>query len=161
MAVDLGQGRLHGQPHALPQVVGGQPQQSTSRRWCALHEYKGALYGLPKDWDTIGFYFVNLTYLSNAPPDGQKQPDLEPDQRGHLPQVPPGGDHRHQRNNACTPKFNASSVATYGIDMQNAQVGYENWWQSDGCHIITCGLGLVDGVQHPGLRTRRPSSSGT
>ena len=32
----------------------------------ALHEYKGALYGLPKDWDTIAFYVNRRTWRSTT-----------------------------------------------------------------------------------------------
>jgi multiple sugar transport system substrate-binding protein len=102
----------------------------------ALHEYKGALYGLPKDWDTIA-YFVNLTYLSKLHLMINNNLTWNPTNGGTFLKFLQEATTDTSGNNALSPKFNANSVATYGLDMQNsAQVGYENWWQMDGCHII-------------------------
>ena len=53
----------------------------------ALHTYKGAIYGLPKDWDTIAIYY-NENYMAAHHLNASQQLDLEPDQWWHLPQVP-------------------------------------------------------------------------
>jgi multiple sugar transport system substrate-binding protein len=102
----------------------------------SLHTYKGAIYGFPKDWDTIGVYYNenymkahNLTVPSNwtwNPTDGgtflKFLEEATTDSSG---------------NNATSSKFNASNVATYGINIDNAfQTGFGNFWQMDGCHVI-------------------------
>ena len=81
----------------------------------ALHEFGGKLYSLPKDWDTIA-YFYNVNYfkqhhitipasLSWNPSNGgswlQFLRQLTTDTSGH---------------NALSGSFNPSSVATYGMD---------------------------------------------
>lgn len=102
----------------------------------SLHSHDGAIYGLPKDWDTIAFYY-NKAYFA----------------RHHL--TPPanwswnltdGGSFLHflkeattdtSGNNALSPSFNASSVKTYAVDMQNTmQGGFGNFWAEDGVKVV-------------------------
>lgn len=103
----------------------------------ALHEYNGKLYGLPKDWDTIA-YFYNVSYfrqhhitipssLSWNPADGgtwvRFLKELTVDTGGH---------------NALSPQFNPSSVATYGTDSPNEmQWGFEPYLAENGVNIIS------------------------
>jgi multiple sugar transport system substrate-binding protein len=102
----------------------------------SLHTYKGAIYGLPKDWDTIAVYY-NENYFAQH----------------HIP-VPKtwswnttnGGSFLHtlqlatiDKNgvNATSPKFNPSDVATYGAEMDNAmQTGWGNFLAEDGVFTI-------------------------
>ncbi len=101
-----------------------------------LHEFGGKLYGLPKDWDTIA-YFYNVSYfkqhhitipanLSWNPSTGgswlQFLRQLTTDTSGH---------------NALSASFNPSSVATYGTDMPNEmQWGFEPYLAEDGVKLI-------------------------
>lgn len=103
----------------------------------SLHEFGGKLYGLPKDWDTIAYYY-NASYfkqhhitvpssLTWNPSNGGtwltflKQ--LTVDTSGH---------------NALSPQFNPSSVATYGIDSPNEmQWGFEPYLAENGVKIIS------------------------
>ena len=102
----------------------------------SLHTYHGAIYGLPKDWDTIAVYY-NENYFA----------------KHHIP-VPTswswntsnGGSFLHvlqeatidsNGNNALSPRFNPASVATYGAEMDNAmQTGWGNFLAEDGVYTI-------------------------
>jgi multiple sugar transport system substrate-binding protein len=102
----------------------------------ALHEFGGKLYGLPKDWDTIA-YFYNVNYfkqhhitipanLSWNPSNGgswlQFLRELTTDTSGH---------------NALSASFNPNSVATYGMDDPNEmQWGFEPYLAEDGVKLI-------------------------
>lgn len=103
----------------------------------SLHTYNGAIYGLPKDWDTIAFYY-NATYFAQH----------------HIP-VPTswswnttnGGSFLHtlqlatidkNGNNALSPSFNANDVATYGGEVNNAmQTGWGNFLAENGVFTIS------------------------
>jgi multiple sugar transport system substrate-binding protein len=103
----------------------------------ALHEFGGKLYGLPKDWDTIA-YFYNINYfkrrhitipanLSWNPSTGgswlQFLRELTTDTSGH---------------NALSSSFNPNSVATYGMDDPNEmQWGFEPYLAEDGVKLIS------------------------
>jgi multiple sugar transport system substrate-binding protein len=102
-----------------------------------LHQFNGKLYGLPKDWDTIA-YFYNADYFAQHhvavpagltwnPADGGtwltflKQ--LTTDTSGH---------------NALSPGFNPNSVATYGTDSPNEmQWGFEPYLAENGVKLIS------------------------
>jgi multiple sugar transport system substrate-binding protein len=103
----------------------------------ALHRFSGQLYGLPKDWDTIA-YFYNADYFTahhiTIPSNLTWNPvnggtwltflkELTTDTSGH---------------NALSPQFNAGSVATYGTDVPNEmQWGFEPFLAEDGVKIIS------------------------
>jgi len=102
----------------------------------SLHTYQGAIYGIPKDWDTIAVYY-NKDYFA----------------KHHIP-VPTnwswntanGGSFLHtlqqatidkNGNNALSPKFNPSNVATYGAELDNAmQTGWGNFLAEAGVFTI-------------------------
>jgi multiple sugar transport system substrate-binding protein len=102
----------------------------------SLHTYQGAIYGLPKDWDTIAVYY-NENYFAAH----------------HIP-VPTswswnltnGGSFLHTLElatidtngvNATSPNFNPSTVATYGAEMDNAmQTGWGSFLAEDGVYTI-------------------------
>lgn len=102
-----------------------------------LHQFNGKLYGLPKDWDTIA-YFYNADYFAQHhitvpsgltwnPADGGTWlsflKSLTYDTSGH---------------NALSPSFNPSSVATYGTDSPNEmQWGFEPYLAEDGVKLIS------------------------
>jgi multiple sugar transport system substrate-binding protein len=103
----------------------------------SLHQFGGKLYGLPKDWDTIAYYY-NASYfrqhhitipanLSWNPANGgtwlQFLRQLTVDTSGH---------------NALSPAFNPNSVATYGTDMPNEmQWGFEPYLAENGARVIS------------------------
>jgi multiple sugar transport system substrate-binding protein len=102
-----------------------------------LHQFNGKLYGLPKDWDTIA-YFYNADYFAQHhitvpsgltwnPADGGTWlsflKSLTYDTSGH---------------NALSPSFNPSSVATYGTDSPNEmQWGFEPYLAENGVKLIS------------------------
>ena len=102
-----------------------------------LHTFNGQLYGLPKDWDTIA-YFYNADYFAahhiTVPSSLTWNPatggtwlaflkELTTDTSGH---------------NALSPQFNAGSVATYGTDVPNEmQWGFEPFLAEDGVKVIS------------------------
>jgi multiple sugar transport system substrate-binding protein len=101
-----------------------------------LHEFGGKIYGLPKDWDTIAYYY-NVNYfkqhhitipssLTWNPANGGTWltflKELTVDTSGH---------------NALSSSFNSSSVATYGMDAPNEmQWGFEPYLAENGVKII-------------------------
>jgi len=101
-----------------------------------LHQFNGKLYGLPKDWDTIA-YFYNADYFTQHhitvpsgltwnPTDGGTWltflKSLTYDTSGH---------------NALSSSFNPNSVATYGSDSPNEmQWGFEPYLAEDGVKLI-------------------------
>jgi multiple sugar transport system substrate-binding protein len=103
----------------------------------SLHTFGGKIYGLPKDWDTIA-YFYNVSYfkqhhitipssLTWNPANGgtwvQFLRELTTDTSGH---------------NALSPGFNAKSVATYAIDSPNEmQWGFEPYLAENGVKMIS------------------------
>ena len=103
----------------------------------SLHEFGGKIYGLPKDWDTIA-YFYNADYFTkhhitvpsslswNAGNGGSWVHflrELTIDTSGH---------------NALSPAFNPNSVATYALDSPNEmQWGFEPYLAENGTHLIT------------------------
>jgi multiple sugar transport system substrate-binding protein len=102
----------------------------------SLHTYKGAIYGLPKDWDTIAVFY-NENYFAEH----------------HIP-VPTswswsptnGGSFLHTLElattdtngvNATSPNFNPNTVATYGAEVDNSmQTGWGNFLAEDGVQTI-------------------------
>lgn len=116
----------------------------------ALHQFGGKLYGLPKDWDTIA-YFYNVSYfkqhhitipasLSWNPSNGgnwlQFLRELTTDTSGH---------------NALSSSFNPSSVATYGMDDPNEmQWGFEPYLAEDGVKLINAPYAKTVSFDTPG-----------
>jgi multiple sugar transport system substrate-binding protein len=103
----------------------------------SLHTFNGKLYGLPKDWDTIA-YFYNADYFAKHhikvptapltwnPADGGTWltflKELTYDTSGH---------------NALSPSFNPDSVATYATDSPNEmQWGFEPYLAENGVKLI-------------------------
>jgi multiple sugar transport system substrate-binding protein len=102
----------------------------------SLHTYNGAIYGLPKDWDTIGVYYnenyfaqhhipVPTSWSWNTSNGGSFLTTLEEatiDKNG---------------NNALSPKFDPNAIATYGAEMDNAmQTGWGSFLAEDGIFTI-------------------------
>ena len=102
----------------------------------ALHTYKGAIYGIPKDWDTIGIYY-NENYMKAhglTPPTNWT---WNPTNGGTFLKFLEEATVDTSGNNATSPKFDSSKIATYGMEMDNAfQTGFGSFWQMDGCHVI-------------------------
>jgi multiple sugar transport system substrate-binding protein len=102
----------------------------------SLHEYNGAIYGLPKDWDTIAVYYnenyfaahhiaVPTSWSWNTTNGGSFLTTLEEatiDKNG---------------NNALSPKFDPGAIVTYGAEVDNAmQTGWGSFLAEDGVYTI-------------------------
>jgi multiple sugar transport system substrate-binding protein len=97
-----------------------------------LHEHNGQLYGLPKDWDTIAFYY-NETYVKKHDIQIPAKLTWNPDGTGTfvtmLKEMTTDTDGR----NATQPGFSPSTVATYATAMDNdEQQGFLNYFAMDG-----------------------------
>lgn len=102
----------------------------------ALHEYKGAIYGLPKDWDTIAIFY-NENYMKahhiTVPTSWSWNPNNGGSFLHFLQQVTTD----QNGTNALSPKFNPGKIATYALNINNsAQTGFENFWAEDGVNVI-------------------------
>jgi multiple sugar transport system substrate-binding protein len=103
----------------------------------SLHTFGGKIYGLPKDWDTIA-YFYNADYFAKHHIKAPSSPltwnpatggtwltflkELTYDTSGH---------------NALSSGFNPNSVATYATDSPNEmQWGFEPYLAEDGVKLI-------------------------
>ncbi|HXW79186.1 MAG TPA: extracellular solute-binding protein, partial [Acidimicrobiales bacterium] len=103
----------------------------------SLHTYKGAIYGFPKDWDTIAIYY-NENYMKahNLTPPANWS--WNPTNGGTFLKFLEEATTDTKGNNATSPNFDANSIATYGMEMDNAfQTGFGSFWQMDGCHVIS------------------------
>jgi multiple sugar transport system substrate-binding protein len=119
-----------------------------------LHDIKGVLYGLPKDWDTIA-YFYNVDYFKKhhiTVPSGTLT--WNPTDGGNWLTFLKGLTYDTAGHNALSPGFNASSVATYGTDAPNEmQWGFEPFLAENGVKIIdqpyakSVGFDTAAGVQ--------------
>jgi multiple sugar transport system substrate-binding protein len=103
----------------------------------SLHQFGGKLYGLPKDWDTIA-YFYNATYFAKHHIAVPSSLSWDPAGGGswlHFLReltVDSGG------HNALSPAFDPGSVATYAIDMPNQmQWGFEPYLAENGVRLIS------------------------
>ena len=102
----------------------------------ALHTYKGAIYGFPKDWDTIGIYY-NKNYMAAHHLTPPANWTWNPTNGGTFLKFLEQATTDTSGNNATSPNFNPSKVATYGMEMDNAfQTGFGSFWQMNGCHVI-------------------------
>jgi multiple sugar transport system substrate-binding protein len=102
-----------------------------------LHEYQGQLYGLPKDWDTIAFYY-NRDYFAKL---GIKKPPTNlrwnPTDGGTFLQFLKKVTTDTNGRNALDPKFDPGSVKTYATAMTNdLQSVYGDYFSMNGGSII-------------------------
>lgn len=102
----------------------------------SLHRFGGKLYGLPKDWDTIA-YFYNASYFAKHHITAPASLSWNPANGGswlHFLRELTVDTHG---NNALSPKFDPNSVATYAIDDPNQmQWGFEPFLAENGASII-------------------------
>ena len=102
-----------------------------------LHQFNGKLYGLPKDWDTIA-YFYNAGYFAAhhiTMPSGPLT--WNPANGGTWLTFLRSLTYDTSGHNALSPAFNPNSVATYAIDVPNEmQWGFEPFLAEDGVKLI-------------------------
>jgi len=102
----------------------------------ALHSRNGAIYGLPKDWDTIALYY-NKAYFSKI---GLRVPsDLSwsADGTGSFVNFLKQATTDTSGHNALSPQFNPGKVATYALGVSNdPQSGWGNYVAEVGGKVI-------------------------
>lgn len=101
-----------------------------------LHQRNGRTYGLPKDWDTIAFYY-NRTYFKKLGVPPPRKLDWNPDDGGSflkfLRRITVD---KHGRT-AAESGFDPHNVETYAIGVPNdPQSGYGSWLPDNGGNII-------------------------
>jgi multiple sugar transport system substrate-binding protein len=102
----------------------------------SLHTYQGAIYGLPKDWDTIAVYY-NENYFAQHHIAVPTTWSWDTATGGTFLKVLQEATIDKSGNNALSPKFNPSAIATYGAEMDNAmQTGWGSFLAEDGVYTI-------------------------
>jgi multiple sugar transport system substrate-binding protein len=102
-----------------------------------LHTFSGQLYGLPKDWDTIA-YFYNADYFAKHHISVPSSLTWNPSNGGTWLTFLKELTYDTSGHNALSPDFNPGSVATYGTDSPNEmQWGFEPYLAEDGVKIIS------------------------
>ena len=103
----------------------------------SLHTYNGAIYGLPKDWDTIAVYYNENYFAAHhiAVPTSWSWNTTD---GGSFLKVLQEATIDKNGVNATSPNFNPNDVATYGAELDNAmQTGWGNFLAEDGVFTIS------------------------
>jgi multiple sugar transport system substrate-binding protein len=101
-----------------------------------LHEHNGQLYGLPKDWDTICFYY-NETYVKKHHIQIPTKLTWNPDGSGNFVTLLKEMTIDTHGRNATQAGFDAGSVATYATAMDNdEQQGFLNYFAMNGGAVL-------------------------
>jgi multiple sugar transport system substrate-binding protein len=112
----------------------------------ALHSHDGAIYGLPKDWDTEGIFY-NKTYFAEHHIQIPANLTWNPVNGGSFLTLAKEATIDKNGNNALSPDFNPNAIATYGVALINQpDTGYGPFLASDGVPVfqqtgITSGVG--------------------
>ncbi len=102
-----------------------------------LHQFSGKLYGLPKDWDTIA-YFYNVNYFKQHHITVPASTTWNPADGGTWLSFVRSLTYDTSGHSALSPGFNPSSVATYGTDSPNEmQWGFEPFLAENGVKLIS------------------------
>jgi multiple sugar transport system substrate-binding protein len=101
-----------------------------------LHTHNGAIYGLPKDWDTIAVYY-NENYFAQHHIPVPTNWSWNLSNGGSFVQTLKEATTDTSGNNALSPKFKPNSIATYGAQMDNEmQTGWGSFLAEDGVSTI-------------------------
>jgi multiple sugar transport system substrate-binding protein len=103
----------------------------------SLHTYNGAIYGLPKDWDTIAVYY-NENYFAAHHIAVPTSWSWNTTNGGSFLTVLEEATIDKNGVNATSPSFNPNDVATYGAELDNAmQTGWGSFLAEDGVFTIS------------------------
>jgi multiple sugar transport system substrate-binding protein len=112
----------------------------------ALHSHDGAIYGLPKDWDTEGIFY-NKTYFAAHHITIPSSLTWNPVNGGSFLRLAREATTDASGVNALSPKFSPSSIATYGVSVVNEpDIGYGPFLASAGVPVFQQS-GLAGGVK--------------
>jgi multiple sugar transport system substrate-binding protein len=102
----------------------------------ALHSNNGAIYGLPKDWDTEGIFY-NKTYFAAHHITIPANLNWNPTNGGTFLTLAKEATIDKNGHNALSPKFNPGAIATYGVAIVNEpDIGYGPFLASDGVPVF-------------------------
>jgi multiple sugar transport system substrate-binding protein len=102
----------------------------------ALHSHNGAIYGLPKDWDTEGIFY-NKTYFAAHHIQVPANLTWNPVNGGSFLTLARQATIDKNGNNALSPTFNPDQVATYGVAIVNQpDIGYGPFLASAGVPVF-------------------------
>ena len=102
----------------------------------ALHSHEGAVYGLPKDWDTEGIFY-NKDYFAAHHVQIPADLNWNPADGGSFLTLAREATFDKNGNNALSPKFNPNDVATYGVAIVNQpDIGYGPFLASAGVPVF-------------------------
>ena len=112
----------------------------------ALHSHDGAVYGLPKDWDTEGIFY-NKAYFAAHHIKIPASLTWNPVNGGSFLTLAREATTDADGVNALSPKFNPASIATYGVSVVNQpDIGYGPFLASAGVPVFQQ-AGLAGGVR--------------
>lgn len=102
----------------------------------ALHSRGSAIYGLPKDWDTIALFY-NKAYFAKLHLTVPANLTWNPDGTGSLVTFLKKATTDTSGHNALSPQFNPNKVATYALAADNdAQSGWGDYVAETGGSVI-------------------------
>jgi multiple sugar transport system substrate-binding protein len=102
----------------------------------ALHSDGSAVYGLPKDWDTIAIYY-NKAYFAKLHLTVPANLTWNADGTGSFVNFLKEATTDTSGRNALSPQFNAGKIATYGIGIDNdAQGGWGDYVAEAGGKVL-------------------------
>jgi multiple sugar transport system substrate-binding protein len=111
----------------------------------ALHSHDGAIYGLPKDWDTEGIFY-NKNYFAEHHIAIPAHLSWNPTNGGNFLTLAKEATIDTNGNNALSPKFDPSSIATYGLAIVNQpDIGYGPFLGGNGAYVFAQSPGPFGG----------------
>jgi multiple sugar transport system substrate-binding protein len=103
----------------------------------SLHTFSGQMYGMPKDWDTIA-YFYNATYFAEHHITIPSSLTWNPVNGGTWLTFLKELTYDTSGHDALSADFNSKAIATYGTDSPNEmQWGFEPYLAEDGVKLIS------------------------
>jgi multiple sugar transport system substrate-binding protein len=126
-----------------------------------MHSRHGAIYGLPKDWDTIALYY-NKAYFSKIGLTIPANLSWNTDGTGSFVTFLKKATTDKAGHNALSPQFNPRQVATYALGTDNdPQAGYGNYVAELGGKIIPHPYAATTSLNTPAFQQGMSFLTGT
>jgi multiple sugar transport system substrate-binding protein len=127
----------------------------------ALHSRNGAIYGLPKDWDTIAIYY-NKNYFSKIGLQVPSDLSWSANGTGSFVNFLKQATTDTSGHNALSPQFDPGKVATYALGVYNdPQSGWGNYVAELGGKIIPYPYASTTSVTTPAFQQGMSFLTGT
>jgi multiple sugar transport system substrate-binding protein len=102
----------------------------------ALHSHDGAIYGLPKDWDTEGIFY-NKAFFAAHHIQVPASLTWNPVNGGSFLTLAKEATIDKNGNNALSPNFDPNAITTYGVAIVNQpDIGYGPFLAGDGVPVF-------------------------